>query len=664
MTADLEARWRALDPSRSFIVEAPAGSGKTTLLGRRYLRLLTTVQRPEAVVAMTFTRKAAGELRDRVIEALHSAGQDLPIDDHARETRELARAVLARDAELGWNLKTSTSRLQIQTIDALCAMLSRQMPIVSRLGGSQRVVEHAEDLYRLAARETIRELGEGNTDGRALFRRVSLHFDNDLGRLERQVASMLERREQWRVFKNSAHPSNVQDFCDLLCHAEEVLRRVFLKAGRVDFTEVARAAIEALGTPDAPSDLLYWLDYRIEHLLVDEFQDTSRTQYELLKALTEQWSDGDGRTLFVVGDPMQSIYRFREAEVSLFLQCWHSERLGSVHLTPLRLTANFRSTPDIVDWVQQTFRPLMCAADDIAHGGVQLRPAEAARTGTHSVPELIAFVGDQGTEEADEVVGLIQKAESPGDVAVLVRSRSHLVSILPALRKADIPYEAIEIDQLREEQHVLDLISLTRAVLHPADRLSWLACLRAPWCGLTLADLSALAEFESRRTLLDLLSDPDRLTMLSPEGRSRALRVQDLLAQAVANIGRLTLRELVERTWFALGGPATLSEEAHLQDAGTYFDLLEQFDQGGTIRDFTLLNERLEFLFARPQTGPECVKIMTIHNAKGLEFDTRDPAEVRRRSAYHRARNAGLDRAHRGRRYLNSSGRRSTASWR
>ena len=64
------------------------------------------------------------------------------------------------------------------------------------------------------------------------------------------------------------------------------------------------------------------LDYRIEHLLVDEFQDTSRAQYELLDALTGQWSDGDGRTLFLVGDPMQSILRFREAEVGLFLRCW------------------------------------------------------------------------------------------------------------------------------------------------------------------------------------------------------------------------------------------------------------------------------------------------------------------------------------------------------
>ncbi len=109
-----------------------------------------------------------------------------------------------------------------------------------------------------------------------------------------------------------------------------------------------------------------------------------------------------------------------------------------------------------------------------------------------TAPELIALVDDMGEREAERVVELTRKLLKKGDTAILVRSRTHLLHILPALQAAGIRYEAIEIDQLCQEQHVLDLISLTRALLHVGDRLSWLACLRAPWCGLTLTELALL----------------------------------------------------------------------------------------------------------------------------------------------------------------------------
>ncbi len=110
----------------------------------------------------------------------------------------------------------------------------------------------------------------------------------------------------------------------LLKVAAGQLWTVFNEAGETDFIEVARRALQALGTSDAPTDLALALDYRIRHLLVDEFQDTSPTQVELLERLTAGWTmdekAGEGRTLFAVGDPMQSIYRFRKADVGLFLR--------------------------------------------------------------------------------------------------------------------------------------------------------------------------------------------------------------------------------------------------------------------------------------------------------------------------------------------------------
>ena len=616
--SDQVTRKEALDPHRSFIVEAPAGSGKTGLLIQRYLSLLGNVERPETVVAMTFTRKAAAEIKQRVIEALERAiRNDTVQTEYERITRELAQAALRKHPDL----VSEPSRLQIETIDALCAMLARQMPIVSRFGGFAEVREGPVELYHLATRRALNELAGSDEASGALFRRISLHFDNNISGLENQIARMLERRDQWHEADLSSETDQlVLDFQALLSAAEQKLADVFREHGQVDFTEVSRAAIRALGTADQPTDLLYSLDYRIEHLLVDEFQDTSKAQYELLKALTEQWSEGDGHTLFLVGDPLQSIYGFRDAEVSLFLKCLDRERFESVPLTPLRLTTNFRSTPEIVDWTQSAFGPIM-SVDDTAHGGVKLRSSCASRSAIGNCPRVIPFIEDCERETL-EVVQLAKPARLQGSVAILVRSRTHLKDILPALRRENIPYEALEIDELKEEQHIRDLISLARAILHPGDRLSWLACLRAPWCGATLADLSALAESEPNRTILELLSDPERIAALSPDGRNRVLRAQAILYSAVQNAGRVPLRDLLEQTWMDLGGPAVLEGNWQAEDVDTFLDVVEEFETAGIIRDFSLLEERLESLYAKPASGENFVQVLTIHRAKGLEFDT------------------------------------------
>ncbi len=623
MISDAAERERALDPEISFIVEAPAGSGKTGLLTQRFLRLLGGVERCESVVAMTFTRKAAHEMRERIQSALEAADRpvaEIEVDIHKSKTRELAMAALVNSEKHGWNLLEDSSQLQIQTIDSLCAMLARQMPVLSEFGGLGKVVEDARDLYKQAARDTVRALTEGSRHEQQLFRRIALHFDNEMSRLEQQVADMLQKREQWGGLPRQSADPLVNDFAELLDLARVSLRDVFRRAATVDFTEVTRAARKALGTPESPTDLLYSLDYRIQHLLVDEFQDTSRAQYELVKALTEQWSTGDGRSLFLVGDPMQSIYRFREAEISLFLRCWRDGLIGSVLLERVELKTNFRSTPELISWVQATIGPTMSGEDDPKLGAVQFRKSESARDATGVGVRMVPLIDDKGVEEAAEMVKVIQKA-GKSSIGILVRARSHVVEILPALRKAGVAYRAIEIEALKEQQHVMDVLSLTRALLHLGDRVSWLACLRAPWCGLTLADLSALAENEPGRTIFALLSDPLKAEAMSSNGRRRAANLHEIFSQAVSNVGRMPLRELVERTWLALGGPALLHEKNRREDVGTFLDLLQGLEKGGVIRDFSLMNDRLDLFFARPAVEECNVDVMTIHQAKGLEFD-------------------------------------------
>src|SRR5437660_5162391 len=150
---DAANRVLALDVTQSFLVQAPAGSGKTELLIQRYLALLAHVERPEQIVSVTFTRKAAGEMRERIIAALRAAAGGTPAESsHAERTRGLARAALAQDARHGWQLLAHSSRLNVSTIDALATMLTRQAPVATALGAAPRYEEYAAPLYAQAAR--------------------------------------------------------------------------------------------------------------------------------------------------------------------------------------------------------------------------------------------------------------------------------------------------------------------------------------------------------------------------------------------------------------------------------------------------------------------------------------------------------------------------------
>ncbi len=641
--ADAAERARALDPRCSFIVQAPAGSGKTGLLIQRFLVMLAGVTRPEEVVAITFTRKAAGEMRSRVLAALRAAREGIaPDSDHQAQTLQLAAAVLERDASQGWGLESNPNRLQVQTIDSLCVGLAERLPLLSGLGPSPQIRDDASDLYREAARETLGLLEEAAyTEQVAPLLR---HVDNDVAAAEALLAGLLGKRDQWQrhlwggaqraelerglanlsrermqqaretvpeVFAGAvlatvryaaanlaaASPDSAlvvcadldtlpgveledlplwrgiaelfltrggalrkkldknigflpasegtpaerkqrkqakqhaealfdnlvahQDFVAALQEIRELppatyderqwafieslsgLLRVavaqldltFRRRGAVDFVALTLAAIRALGEPDAPTDLALALDYRIQHLLIDEFQDTSQSQFELLLRLTAGWQPGDGRTVFAVGDPMQSIYRFREAEVGLFLRAWHAG-LGSVQLEPLALSVNFRAQAGLVEWVNDVFARVMPVRADLASGAV---PFSAATTQDPALPgaavEVHAFAPPDRAREAQRVVEIIARAtaqEPQGSVALLVRSRRHLTEIVPRLRDAGLRFRAVEIEELSGRAAVRDLHALTRALLHPADRTAWLAVLRAPWCGLTLRDLETL----------------------------------------------------------------------------------------------------------------------------------------------------------------------------
>jgi ATP-dependent helicase/nuclease subunit A len=754
---DERAREYATDPRRSILLQAPAGSGKTTVLTERLLRLLAEVDEPEEVLAITFTRKAAAEMRARVLKALR--GETDTTTAQGRRLHVLASAALERGAARGWNLAQDPGRLRIQTIDSFNFRLASQLPVTAKAGGALTITDRPWELYHRAARETLvaaESDPELSADVEFLFERLDNHWRN----VEELLASMLQQRGHWlryvlghepqalcaRINESLAHivREHLNAACDRLSAAlraeagalpqagllerepeslgawqglasltltqkgewrkpkgitkalgpayeavaaKEALRaylerlsgvagaremllelsslpaaellesdaaaimalsRVlraaaiqlqaqFASDGRVDHTYIGGAARAALAEAGAPTDLALRTGLSLRHILVDEFQDTSLAQFDLVEALTAGWEPGDGRTLFVVGDPMQSIYQFREAEVGLFLRA-RDAGIGGVRLEALRLTRNFRSIPDLIEWTNGAFTQLFPPADDLRASAVAFTPSlaglkdtvkteDARRDASSAVSDAVQLrlfsSGDRGSETTaiTERIVELRAANAQATVAILVAARTHATAIMMALEARGVDAIGVDLVPLRDLSIVRDLVALLQALHHLGDRTAWLAVLRAPWCGLSLEVLTALSQRGDTKLIWEALSDVERLKHCSASERQRLIRIRGVLAAALGTRDTLPLADWLETTWLGLGA-ADAYPKPDLRHARAFLNALSDRAASGEWNGPRDLDSLLGELYAQPQAAtPNPVQLMTIHRAKGLEFD-------------------------------------------
>ncbi len=408
----------------------------------------------------------------------------------------------------------------------------------------------------------------------------------------------------------------------LLAH----LQLIFQRENMVDYVEIALNAVKALGEADAPSDLTLLLDQQIQHILVDEFQDTSVSQWRLLEKIIAGWQLGDGRTLFLVGDPMQSIYRFRKAEVGLFLKA-AEQGIGSISLELLTLQMNFRSRANLVHWANNLFADLMPQVEDAQSGAIKFVTSIPSKSVEHdhvTVKWHPLFNADD-ERQAMQVVAIIQTIfaiEPEAKIAILVKARSHTQAVLPLLAAANISYQAVELSQLTAHPVILDLLALTRAFLNPVDRIAWLSVLRAPWCGLLLADLYQIAGMETEKTIWEKISDVTQLA-LSQEAQVRLDYFITVMKRNLSQKGSLSLRVTIEKIWRELNGQACLISPNEQQNSKVFFEVLGELEVAGDILDIAELERRLSSRHATLifTAASPAVEIMTIYKAKGLEFD-------------------------------------------
>lgn len=405
------------------------------------------------------------------------------------------------------------------------------------------------------------------------------------------------------------------------------LQLVFKKYGAIDFTEMMLSAIVALGDEDCPSDISLELDAKLSHILVDEFQDTSKSQIRLLELLTSGWENNDGRTLFLVGDPMQSIYKFRQADVGMYLRI-RDTGIGDLKLNSVNLTSNFRSAPSLVNWVNTNMKGCFPSYDDVSTSKVKFTGAVPQKVekkeGINPVVNASMFHDLQSESNyiANKIVeykGLYPEAV----IAILVRSRTQLPYIIHAMQAKSISYIGINIESLFNRPWIQEFLILFRSINHWFDDVAWFSLLRCSLCGVKLDDLTTIAGWRSDECIWKLIQSKELLDVLSEDGKKRVLRLIHIISKHFSYQSEEPFGDWLYSLWYDLGGVSTLSADYQFQDVQLVFSLLQQSEDNNNIFDVDYLESKISAMFAdqvsSQSTNP--VNIMTIHKSKGLEFD-------------------------------------------
>ncbi|WP_440682196.1 UvrD-helicase domain-containing protein [Cysteiniphilum halobium] len=763
---DAAARNEALNPKKSFIVQAPAGSGKTETLTQRYLNLLSHVEAPEEIIALTFTNKAANEMQQRIYQSLLAAQTaHEPKEPHKKLTFHLAQQALLQNTRKQWQLLMSPKRLRIMTIDAFCQSLSKQLIFETDEAFSAEISDTPELLYEQAIDDFINDTHKQSPLYQDLHDLLA-HLDNDINRVKDLLSSMLARREQWLsillaseltqadtthgkvviesgfkalftelqqrlstllnidqnqfilneilIFcdnKNNENKENLidqdnpifwqklinllftndntfrktfnarqglpakdakaksyaqwlidytQSFSDnsllditslvaeirlyerLLLDDQEwqilsaiarialrlvqYLKLVFKARALLDFNEVSLQALSALGSSEAPTDLMLYLDHQIKHLLIDEFQDTSILQFKLLQMLTLEWQADDGKTLFIVGDPMQSIYRFRQAEVNQFLDV-KAHGINQVPLTFLQFDCNFRSQKTIVDWVNNHFCTIFPKEDDRNYGGISYAPATtlSQELSQEAITyQLFANLAQEAQFIADSIKTYLDQYPDH-QIAILVRTRSHLKHLVPVLKAQGVAVVENEIETFYHQPMVMDLLCLCAILNNPEQSIYWVSLLQSPLFGFSLNELQNVEQLqlneqqnEKPYSFYAKLSFYLKKQQTHPH-QQKAFYFLSWINHTFFNGVRSPLLRRLRITWQALDGFSIYPNHVLFT---SFIDLLHNhLTQDKTaIAQFDRFVMRLKRKFVSSPSQSN-VLIMTMHKSKGLEFD-------------------------------------------
>ena len=769
---DAAARAFAIDPANNVVLEASAGTGKTSVLVSRYVNLLRAGVDPSNILAITFTRQAAAEMRDRIIRELRTAARRSRADQARwRELRdrlgEIAISTIDAfclsllrefpleadlDPAFGMADETEVPRLIQQALDrtlAVCGQVAQKdinvAMVLARLGAGRVRTGLAHLLERRlvapAALQRFLASGPRGLTARVACRRAATRLADvvggvdggltrflDDGPLEHPRFKMLARELTGFAALGNAEPAAVRPVLDRVreyfltrdgrprkrftpyrseqCRSAEAWRH-HCKAGRqlapavaealaafdrdlnvvlargaqrmfaiavteyerelaarsvLDFSDVLQRALDLLRRMDEFAQSRYRLESRYHHVLVDEFQDTSRAQWELVSLLIQSWGEGFGLvhdapvppSVFVVGDRKQSIYGFRDADVAVLHDAAaYIETLRPEGDARRSISHSFRAVPPLLAFVNDLFDAVEKAERsrdgfryDVADRFPVELDASTAATSSGGQPagppsSALGLVLGESVEDcagrvAGEVARLLDGATvrdrttgvgrqaTPGDIAILFRSRQTHREFQAALESRGIPAFVYKGLGFFDADEIKDYRALLRYLADPTSELRTAALLRSRLVRITDAALAGLAG----RLSATLLSrePPPELDAIDPADRAILLRLRASVPRWVAAVDRVPPADLLDRVYAdcayacELRGPRLVQARENLKKMRGLVRRLQNrgFATLSRIADHV---DRLSGDVSNAVVDAfDAVNLMTVHAAKGLEF--------------------------------------------
>ncbi|HLH66912.1 MAG TPA: UvrD-helicase domain-containing protein [Solirubrobacteraceae bacterium] len=541
------------------LVLAGAGSGKTRVLTHRIAHLLATgAAAPNEILAITFTNKAASEMRER------------------------AELLLGGRVRAMW----------LMTFHAACARMLRADG--ARLGYTRQFTIYDADDSRRLIKRCMEDLG---VDPRRFSPgAIAAQISDAKSRLRdaeaygRQVGSYFERTvaDVYRHYERELHKANAMDFDDLLARAVDLLTL---------FDEVRERYASAL-----------------RHVLVDEYQDTNHAQHRWLWLLTERH-----RNLMVVGDDAQSIYGFRGADITNILRFEDSYPEARV----IHLEQNYRSTQTILD-----------AANAVIANNRGQRPKSLWTELGAGEPITVMELDDEQAEAryvAGEIQRLIDEGCARAEIAVFYRTNSQSRALEDALLRAEIPYQVVGGTRFYDRAEVRDAIAYLNVLVNPQDTVSLTRIVNSPRRGIgstTVARLLAHAN-SIGETVWELAAAPEEVPGLG-SAAIRALRsfmatMERLRERALEGVpvARL-LGEVLDQTGYleALEAQRTIEAQGRIENLRELVNAAAEYDATAdqpSAADFLQAVALIADADSR-RDDESLVTLMTLHNAKGLEY--------------------------------------------
>jgi ATP-dependent helicase/nuclease subunit A len=609
-----------LDTKKSVIITAPAGSGKTEKLARRYIRLMEDGAEPEKILAITFTEKAAAEMKDRVLN------------------------ILLREApDTFGRIKEKIPLMRITTIHAFCRKLLTRFALELGLDPSLDVLDTfaASRVWSESIYDTLRT--EKDAPG-LFFDYLKRKGVKGWGILYGMLEAIHEKRPYSEfLLEERGGPLGAEEasLLELYRKCLDTYRKKKQETGVIDFNDMEIMAYRAISSNPGWLNILYAFDEHTDHILVDEFQDTSSVQWKIIDKITEEWRSGLGAkraggktpTVFLVGDEKQSIYMFRGANVSIFHQVRNTftEWLGQEAVC-LEAKENYRSLPSVIHFVNGLFARAM-KSNSPHSWETAYASFKPVREGTGKI-ELLVLDGEKDSKttrrkEASlisrKILLIRENLPIPSDpagskcrfcdIAVLIRNRTHLAAFENAFREHNIPYVVVGGIGFYDEPEVAVLKEFVSFLADPLDDFSLFSVLRSPLFGLSEPDLSDFL----------LEGETSLFGKLKHSGVTRIINSVSILDECIAAARSMPLAVVLERFLTQTGGWKIFWEAQRHANLKKFIGIMEEYGSRALslyeIKEILIRSKKAAESKANVNTENfDAVKIMTVHGAKGLQF--------------------------------------------